>query len=67
MAPPLREEIGKHAVNLMTQILTHGFGQVRVDLRGPEAGMAEQYLYDTDVDAEGMVVEELYLFSGLMG
>jgi hypothetical protein len=33
MAAPFREEIGKHAVKLMAQILTHGLGQVRVDLR----------------------------------
>jgi hypothetical protein len=33
MVASLREEISKHAVKLMTQIITHGFGQVRVDLR----------------------------------
>jgi len=51
MAAPLREEVYKHAVKLMTQMITHGLGQVRVDLFGSEAGMTDQHLYDADVDA----------------
>jgi len=51
MAAPFREHAGEHVVKPVAQIVTHGLSQVSVDLSRADAGVAEQHLYDTDVDA----------------